>query len=133
MATRANIGMVTAEGYIRYIYSHWDGYLDGVGATLLENYNTTGQVEELLANGDVSSLDNTIEASDFYHRDMGEPLNEVSPLETDSLNDLREEYAYVWTGDEWVTRENGVWYRLAYILQAEIDDVNRVVFGREVA
>jgi hypothetical protein len=41
MATRATIGMVTAEGYIRYIYSHWDGYLDGVGATLLENYNTT--------------------------------------------------------------------------------------------
>jgi len=133
MATRATIGIVTAEGYIRYIYSHWDGYLDGVGATLLENYNTTAQVEDLIEMGDVSSLADTIAASEFYHRDRGEVLNAVCPLETDSLTDLREEFAYVWTGDEWVARADGVWYRLAYIVQAEIDDVERVLFGRKVA
>ena len=133
MATRATIGMVTDEGYIRYIYSHWDGYLKGVGATLLENYNTDAQVAELIENGDVSELADTIEDSVFYHRDRGELLNTVCPLETDSLTDLREEFAYVWTGSEWVARVDGMWYRLAYIIQAEIDDVERVVFGREVA
>lgn len=133
MATRATIGLVTDEGYIRYIYSHWDGYLDGVGATLVENYNTTAQVEELLNHGDVSSLANTIEDTTFYHRNWGEEYTMVCPLETDLLSDLKEEFAYVWTGDEWVARVDGVWYRLAYIIQAEIDDVERVVFGREVA
>jgi len=133
MATRATIGRVTDEGYIRYVYSHWDGYLDGVGTTLLENYNTTSQVEELLNHGDVSSLANTIEDTTFYHRDRGEPLNEVCPLETDSLTDLREEFAYVWTGSEWVVRVDGIWYKLAYIVEAEIADPEGYVFGLEVS
>jgi len=133
MATRATIGMVTDEGYIRYIYSHWDGYLDGVGATLLENYNTTAQVEELLEMGDVSILEDSIENSKFYHRDWGELLNTVCALETDSLSDLGQEFNYVWTGDEWIVGFDGLWYRLAYIIQAEIANPERLVFGKVVA
>jgi len=133
MATRATIGMVTAEGYIRYIYSHWDGYLDGVGATLLENYNTTAQVEELLEMGDVSILEDSIENSKFYHRDWGELYNTVSALETDSLSDLSPQFNYVWTGSEWIVGFDGLWYRLAYIIQAEISEPEQMVFGKVVA
>jgi len=133
MATRATIGMVTAEGYIRYIYSHWDGYLDGVGATLLESYNTTQQVAELIAHGDVSSLDHTMMGSVFYHRDRGEVLTTVCALETDTVDDLTQEYNYVWTGEEWIVGYNNHWFRLAYIIQAEIDSPNAYVFGKEVA
>jgi len=133
MATRATIGMVTDEGYIRYIYSHWDGYLKGVGATLLENYNTDAQVAELIENGDVSELAPTIEDSVFYHRDKGELLNTVCALETDSLSDLSPEFNYVWTGSEWLVGYEGGWYRLAYIIEAEIDSPNAYVFHQEVA
>ena len=133
MATRATIGMVTAEGYIRYIYSHWDGYLDGVGATLLENYNTTAQVEELLAEGDVSILEDTVANSKFYHRDWGELLNTVCALETDSLSDLGQEFNYIWTGSEWIVGFDGLWYRLAYIIEAEISEPEQMVFGKVVA
>ena len=133
MSTNANIGMVTDEGYVRYIYSHWDGYLDGVGAMLLENYNTTEQIAELIENGDVSVLDETISDCEFYHRDRGELLNTVCPLETDSLSDLKQEFNYVWTGDEWIVNFDGLWYRLAYIIQAEIANPERLVFGKVVA
>jgi len=133
MATRATIGMVTAEGYVRYIYSHWDGYLDGVGATLLESYNTTAQVEELIAHGDVSELDHTMMGSVFYHRDRGEVLNTVCAHETDTVGDLTQEYNYVWTGEEWIVGYDHNWYRLAYIIQAEIDRPNDYVFHKEVA
>ena len=133
MATRATIGMVTAEGYIRYIYSHWDGYLDGVGATLLEHYNTTAQVEELLAMGDVSILEDSIENSKFYHRDWGELLNTVCALETDYLSDLSHEFNYVWTGDEWIVGFNGLWYKLAYIIEAELSNPEQYAFKQAVA
>jgi len=125
--------MVTDEGYIRYIYSHWDGYLDGVGATLLESYNTTEQVAELIENGDVSQLADTVADSVFYHRDRGELLNTVCPLETDTVGDLTHDYNYVWTGSEWIVGYEYNWYRLAYIIQAEIDRPNDYVFGKEVA
>jgi len=132
MATRATISRVTDEGYIRYIYSHWDGYLKGVGATLLENYNTDAQVAELIENGDVSELAPTIKDSVFYHRDRGELLNAVCPLETDTVSDLKNDYNYVWTGSEWLVGYEGGWYRLAYLLQARIPsiDANDYVFGR---
>lgn len=134
MSTNAYIGIVTNEGTIRYIYSHWDGYLSGVGNTLLENYNTTGQVEELLSNGDISSLDATIAESEFFHRDHGEPLSEVSAQETDNLYDLDQEFNYVWTGSEWlVDRGRTGWSKLAYLVEAEIEDPEGYMFGKEVA
>jgi len=134
MATRATIGMVTDEGYIRYIYSHWDGYLEGAGATLVEHYNTTDQVEELLNHGDVSSLSDTIEDSMFYHRNWGEEYNMVCPLETDTVTDLKNDFNYVWTGSEWLVGYDRGWYRLRYLLEARIPalDVNDYVFQQEV-
>lgn len=133
MSTNAYIGMVTDEGTIRYIYSHWDGYLSGVGNTLLENYNTTAQVQELLENGDVSVLEDSIGTSEFYHRDRGEPFNEVAAQETDDLYDLANEFNYVWTGSEWLVDQGRTgWFKLAYLIEAEIEHPEDYMFGKEV-
>ena len=135
MATRATIGQVTAEGYIRYIYSHWDGGLKGVGAVLLEHYNTDERISELVDNGDMSQLAPTIEDSVFYHRDHGELLNTVCAVETDTVKDLNNDYNYVWTGSEWIVGYEGSWYRLAYLLNARIPGIQAddYVFGRLTA
>lgn len=64
MATRSRIGLKQANGQIKSIYCHWDGYPDGVGKTLKEHYNSPEKIEELLELGDISSL------GTFYDKDL---------------------------------------------------------------
>ena len=56
MSTNANIAMIQPDGTIRAIYNHWDGYPEGVGKTLIENYTTPEIITTLLDLGDISSL-----------------------------------------------------------------------------
>jgi hypothetical protein len=56
MATRSAIGFLEYDGSVIGIYCHWDGYLEGVGKTLVEHYNDTYKVLDLLELGDISSL-----------------------------------------------------------------------------
>jgi len=48
--------MVMLEGRIRSIYVHFDGYLEGVGQTLLDNYKDDEKISQLLDLGDLSIL-----------------------------------------------------------------------------
>ena len=43
MATRSAIG-ISHGGVIKSVYCHWDGYLAGVGRTLLESYSKSPAV-----------------------------------------------------------------------------------------
>lgn len=71
MSTRSGIGFVQEDGTIKGVYAHSDGYLSGVGLTLLEHYNTLEKVEELLSYGDISSLGDTVgEKHNFNVRDV---------------------------------------------------------------
>ena len=68
MSTRSLIGIRNNEG-LTFVYCHFDGYLDGVGITLVENYDTEDKVKALLEKGDMSSLGDSIDACDFYNED----------------------------------------------------------------
>lgn len=106
MSTRCFIGkeLIDSRGRFSYygIYCHFDGYLDDVGKTLVENYTNESIINELISLGDISSLGNGIFSTVAYHRDHGEDLNirEYSSLE-DILKDGWMEYAYIWDGEEW--------------------------------
>jgi hypothetical protein len=56
MGTRSDIIVHRADGTWKRIYCHWDGYLDGVGKTPFEHYNTQKKAEALVALGDLSAL-----------------------------------------------------------------------------
>lgn len=105
MATRSTIALEYADGTIKQIYSHWDGYLSGVGNILLNNYKTPEDVNELISFGDLSSLDDTIESTVFYARDRGE--TGVCARSFSDYND------YMRNGDfqsyNYIMRE-GIWY-----------------------
>jgi len=58
MSTRCRIGIKNENGTITSIYCHHDGYPEGVGKTLVENYQTEEKIRKLLALGDMSSLGN---------------------------------------------------------------------------
>lgn len=121
MATRSTIGMLLEDGQtIRSVYCHWDGYPDGVGATLKEHYTDPAKIEQLLDLGDLSVLDKDIgEKVDFntfsrpegqclfYGRDRGEDTPPMVHANQQEWLDWRKgswcEWGYLWADGQWHT------------------------------
>lgn len=135
MATRSAIGFVEYDGSITAIYCHWDGYLEGVGDTLLKHYNDTYKLLDLLELGDISSLGEELgkkhpfschmtnlspqayedaygKMTTAYGRDRGEkcPAKDfVSAREFRShYKDC--DYFYLFDGNEWTFAKRGMPY-----------------------
>ena len=60
MATRSTIAKLGKNGIIKAVYCHSDGYLEHNGKVLNEYYKDESKVDELLAQGDISTLDQNI-------------------------------------------------------------------------
>lgn len=120
MATRWTVGKLQEDGQtIRSVYGHWDGYPDGVGATLAEHYTDISKIEKLLDRGDISSLRETVghkhpfedsgsDMTTFYGRDRNETGVDalVHADEREWLEFRRGswcEYGYLWDGKRWNT------------------------------
>jgi len=92
MSTRSAIAIQeTKEGPVKYTYCHYDGYIKHNGKILNEHYRDPAKVKELLALGDLSALDETIEKSTFYCRDRKERLHINEPM---SLKELADDDTY---------------------------------------
>ena len=105
MATRSTIAIELEDGTVKQIYSHWDGYVQGVGYTLLRHYNTPALVAELMSMGDLSSLDSSLETTVFYERDRGETgvaARRYADFDSYFREGERESYNYI--------MREGVWY-----------------------
>lgn len=118
MGTRSLIGIKSPRGIIEFIYCHWDGYPSHNGKILIENYNQTKKVYNLIGLGDISSLGEEIgEKQDFdspsnkswcvsYIRDRGES-EDVCGYQTVHSEDefLRQdfgsEYKYLFKDNKW--------------------------------
>lgn len=118
MATRSTIAVIHDNGTVSQIYCHWDGYLEGVGRTLVSHYNSLELAERLVALGDLSTLGAEIgEKHDFdalskdigdvctaYGRDRGETDTEARVFATvkEYLDNCQsEEYNYLFQTGEW--------------------------------
>ncbi len=64
MSTRSNIGVKLKDGSVKMVYCHFDGYPSGVGKVLLDNFKNFDEVEDFIAQGDMSSLHGKI--GEFY-------------------------------------------------------------------
>ena len=73
MATRSTIAIQREDGTVAQVYAHWDGYLEGNGALLVNQYNTAAKVEELIALGDISSLNVEIGIKHPFSYDYSKP------------------------------------------------------------
>jgi hypothetical protein len=122
MSTNSAIGVVV-NGKIKSVYCHRDGYVDGVGKTLVENYDQA-KTEQLVSLGAISSLGSEIgrqhpfdtynlsyevkaqyrNMTTFYHRDRDEDLSvDWHDTAEDFLESYGGEYLYLLGTD-------GVWY-----------------------
>ena len=124
MSTRSRIGVIRthdASGEpetVESIYCHFDGYPEGVGAILADQYTDAAKVDALLALGAVSCLGAEIgEAHDFdshrgndtclfYGRDRGEEGVASCTHSYGDWPDSGQEYEYLLTATGWVYRES---------------------------
>jgi hypothetical protein len=120
MATRSRIGIVNLDGTIDSVYCHFDGYLEGVGDTLLASYNNENSIRELLSHGDMSCLYDTIKDTEFYNRDRGETgVSMQTSKDMDDFSTLCEEYNYLFVMGKWTVcgHDGEKWDRIDEALQ----------------
>lgn len=122
MSTRSNIVIRYADGTEKGIYCHSDGYINGVGAVLLEHYYTKDKVECLIGLGDLSCIGDYTNPNPelphswgnaqpnvcvAYHRDRGEDFRQSGHSNTfeDDLG-IGIEYVYIFDEktEEWVVK-----------------------------
>ena len=109
MATRSRIGLELDDGSVLSVYHHWDGYPQWLGVTLNKKFNTREKVSELLDGGDISSCDSDtdwdlkeVESHVQYYNDRGDNTTPRLDKDLDTYLSKGEEYAYLFTNDEWV-------------------------------
>lgn len=87
MSTNSRIGIKRLDGTEKYIYCHWDGYIEHNGLLLQLCYDTPEKIEKLLVLGNISVLAEYLETDKehsfnnpcpnvviAYHRDRGEEM-----------------------------------------------------------
>lgn len=117
MATRSGIGTHEADGTVRGIYCHWDGYPGVVGRMLAMHYTDPDKIRTLIANGACSWLGHDIgerhpfndwrpEWCKFYRRDRGDKGGHPVHMETPDAfyawaRSSGAQFVYVHTGGRW--------------------------------
>lgn len=99
------------------IYHHWDGYPDGVGKTLLNEFNSYEKAINLISFGAASSIIGTNAL--FYNSwRAGEDWKDTKPIQYTSEQDYDdscdEDYAYLFKDGKWYVKnswsgEDGDW------------------------
>lgn len=125
MATRWTVGKIQEDGVtVRSVYGHWDGYPDHAGKILSSFYTDEQKLDQLLAMGDISSIDEQIGdtaeqnpfedraegVSCFYGRDRGETdVDALVHANQEEWLGFRKgsacEYGYLWADGVWHTFE----------------------------
>lgn len=90
MSTTAFIGIEDPDTeYVRGIYCHWDGYLEGVGAVLRKHYLDSKKIEDLISLGSISSLrENIGEKHDFFDSETAENKSWTTSYNRDRGEDI---------------------------------------------
>ena len=117
MGTRSTIAVVRADGSVKSVYCHWDGYLRHNGQVLLDGYNSQELAEKVTSLGDISFLDkrydpighhtfdNAEEGTTIvYSRDRGEfdsLGNTFSNIDLYYVNNPNQGFDYLYKDGQW--------------------------------
>ena len=112
MSTRSNIAIQKPDGTILSIYVHSDGYPDGVGQCLIDNFKTYISAEKLFRYGDASYLGSTLKECSFYHRDWHRDLDKADvhknfeSFKKYYASDIFIEFVYLYKDGQWLVSDN---------------------------
>ena len=104
MSTNALVAYTRSDGSIVSSYVHYDGYVTGVGETLLEHYNDEKSALSVSVGGYYSSLSEDLDAS------LNNSVHNEEPEMFDSFNEFRDyveenshlEFCYLWLDGRWI-------------------------------
>lgn len=95
---------------VHSIYSHFDGYIEGVGKTLLTNWNSLEKAHMLLQYGDISYVPE--QADDELLQEAAYNTTEISQEHVDEYHmmlelkgDIHIEYVYLFKDNDWYISE----------------------------
>ena len=104
MSTRSIIAIEQEDKKIKSVYCHYDGYLEGVGAILENNYSDYEQINKLLKCS-MSSLGTTPEQTRYYNENNEHDKPVVYNNEFCFMNDFKAdifiEYIYLFKNGSW--------------------------------
>ena len=98
---------IPKDAEIMDIYCHFDGYLDGVGAGLLSDFNNYDDVFNMIIKGDMSSLD------DHYYGRPNEDWDYIKPVFYKSIKEIFNENGNI-PNDYYYLFDNNTWKYLEY-------------------
>ena len=104
MGTHAMIGIWNSEdGSVEATYVHYDGYVDGVGNTLIHFFNTQESASAVASVGYLSSLSADLETSieKSVHQEPTVPYESVEQFMKNGYDYAGAEYLYLWDGEAW--------------------------------
>lgn len=105
MATRSRIGYQLKDGSIVSVYHHWDGYPDGLGKYLVNNYTDVDDVRELIDGGDMSTCMTDNGEPEYYSvrgdRNVEPQLSMTEVAYHTLTDDVTGEYAYTFVNGTW--------------------------------
>lgn len=116
MSTRSKVAIKKNFGPIIAVYNHFDSYVEGLGKTLVEKYNSKELAKQII---DRIADDNDYEFSLYDNEEEYCKSNENSDLN----------YIYLWRDGEWVYKKypfTSEWYSVK-------DDLNANVNIRDVS
>ena len=102
MSTSAAIGIREPDGKVRAIRLNWDGYVTHAGVILGGWYKTAEEVNALIALGDLSEINETVETCVVYHRDRGEQYRlhrifaSVEDYQYSGMGQMNANYLYIY-------------------------------------
>ena len=109
MSTRGEVAIKKNAGYIIAVYNHFDSYIEGLGKTLVERYNSRELARQF--------VDKIADDYEFSLYD-----NEEDYCKSNENSDLN--YIYLWRDDEWVYKRfpfTSEWYSVKDDLNANVN------------
>lgn len=121
MSTRSRVGIILDDGKILSIYSHADGYIQGVGAELIKGYNSKELALKLIKKGNTGFVESPIEKCEFYGEkpELSKDYHGFLDL---ALN-CSAEYVYIFDPDDnkwWYAKRSGGQFSRFKNLEADL-------------
>jgi hypothetical protein len=104
MGTHAMIGVWNSNtGEVSASYVHYDGYVQGVGADLLNYYNDNEKAVMVATGGYLSGLSENYAAAreSAVHSDKAVAFTSVEDFLEEGFDYAGAEYIYLWDGEAW--------------------------------
>lgn len=138
MGTRSAIGVKLADGSVKAVYCHWDGYPEYNGKILWNHYSEEDKIMQLIKLGDLSSLGEEIGTKHkfedapfgqctFYGRDRGEKNVNARKFRDEeefrNTFDCGAEYWYLYNDGNWYVQSynDADWELVSRVLDKEIE------------